>query len=174
MVQLSATRYSYIAILWVSLMSSAAMTLCVASQLVFLLLLLLLLLLSFFVIDSFRKLFYTPSYITFFDRAIPARTHTDVTTITIIIWCIIVSCKTSVGWQCSLLYRYTNWLSYQLDKIFELHFIYIYISSVDSFYSNSGIMCSILSVELIFYFCLCNTLYFVNECNCKHAYKLIL
>jgi hypothetical protein len=35
MVQLSATRCSYIAILWASLVSFAAITLCVASELVF-------------------------------------------------------------------------------------------------------------------------------------------
>jgi hypothetical protein len=35
MVQLSATMYSYIAILWVSLVSFAAITLCIASQRVF-------------------------------------------------------------------------------------------------------------------------------------------
>jgi hypothetical protein len=35
MIQLSATRWSYIAILWVSLVSFADITLCVASQQVF-------------------------------------------------------------------------------------------------------------------------------------------
>jgi hypothetical protein len=45
MVQLSATRCSFIAILWVSLVSFAAITLCVASHLVFII-----------VIDSVRKL----------------------------------------------------------------------------------------------------------------------
>jgi hypothetical protein len=56
MVQLSATRCSCIAILWVSLMGFAAITLCVASQLVFLVLV-------YFVIDSVRKLLDTPSYV---------------------------------------------------------------------------------------------------------------
>jgi hypothetical protein len=54
MVQLSATRCSCIAALWVSLVSFAAITLCVASQHVFIVV--------YFVIDSIRKLLYTPSY----------------------------------------------------------------------------------------------------------------
>jgi acetolactate synthase regulatory subunit len=52
MVQLSATRCSCIAISWVSLVSFAAITLCVASQRV-----------VYFVINSVRKLLDTPSYI---------------------------------------------------------------------------------------------------------------
>jgi hypothetical protein len=56
MVQLSATRYSYIAILWVSLVSSNAVTLCVASQRV------LIVLSVHLVIDSVRKLSDTLSY----------------------------------------------------------------------------------------------------------------
>jgi hypothetical protein len=51
MVQLSGTRCSCIAILWASLVSFAAITLCVASQRVF-----------YFVIDSVRKLLDIPSY----------------------------------------------------------------------------------------------------------------
>jgi hypothetical protein len=54
MVQLSATRCSCIAILWVSLVSFAVITLCVASQRVFIV---------YFVIDSVRKLLVTPSHI---------------------------------------------------------------------------------------------------------------
>jgi hypothetical protein len=46
MVQLSAARFSCIAILWVSLVSSAAITFCVASQRVFIVV--------YFVIDSVR------------------------------------------------------------------------------------------------------------------------
>jgi hypothetical protein len=53
-VQLSATRCSIIAILWVSLVSFAAITLCVASQWVFIFV--------YFVIDAVRKLLDTPSY----------------------------------------------------------------------------------------------------------------
>jgi hypothetical protein len=56
MVQLSATRCSYIAILWVSLVSFAAITFCVASQLVFIVVSV------YFVINSVRKLLVTPSY----------------------------------------------------------------------------------------------------------------
>jgi hypothetical protein len=52
MVQLSATGCSCVAILWVSLVSFAAITLCVASQLVFAV---------YFVIDSVRELFHTSS-----------------------------------------------------------------------------------------------------------------
>jgi hypothetical protein len=54
MIQLSATRYSCIAALWVNLVSFAAITLCVASQRVFVVV--------YFVIDSVRKLLDTPSY----------------------------------------------------------------------------------------------------------------
>jgi hypothetical protein len=53
MVQLSATRCSCIVILWVSLVSFAAITLCVTSQWVFVV---------YFVIDSVQKLLDTPSY----------------------------------------------------------------------------------------------------------------
>jgi hypothetical protein len=56
MVQLSATRCSCIAILWVILVSFAAITLCVASQRVFIVVSV------YFVIDSVRKLLDTPSY----------------------------------------------------------------------------------------------------------------
>jgi hypothetical protein len=55
MVQLSATRCSSIAILWVSLVSFRAETLCVASQRVFIVV--------YIVIDSVRELLDTPSYI---------------------------------------------------------------------------------------------------------------
>jgi hypothetical protein len=52
MVQLSATRCSCIAILWISLVSFAAITLCVAPQRVFIFV--------YFFIDSVRKLLDTP------------------------------------------------------------------------------------------------------------------
>jgi hypothetical protein len=55
MVQLSATKCSCIAILRVSLVSFAAIILCVASQRVFIVV--------YFVIDSVRKLLDTPSCI---------------------------------------------------------------------------------------------------------------
>jgi hypothetical protein len=56
-VQLCDTKCSCIvAILWVSLMSFAAITLCVASQRVFFVVV------AYFVIDSVRKLLDTPSY----------------------------------------------------------------------------------------------------------------
>jgi hypothetical protein len=54
MTQLSATRCSCIAIFWVSLVSFAAIPLCVASQRVFIFV--------YFFIDSVRKLLDTPSY----------------------------------------------------------------------------------------------------------------
>jgi hypothetical protein len=56
MVQLSATSCSCIAILWVSLVSFAAIVLCVASQRV-------LIVVVYFVIDSVRKLLHAPSYV---------------------------------------------------------------------------------------------------------------
>jgi hypothetical protein len=56
MVQVSATRCSCIAILWVSLMSFAAITLCVVSQRVFIVVSV------YFVIISARKLLDIPSY----------------------------------------------------------------------------------------------------------------
>jgi len=55
MVQLSATTCSCNAILWVSLVSFAAITLCTASQRVFVGV--------YFVMDSVRKLLDTPSYV---------------------------------------------------------------------------------------------------------------
>jgi hypothetical protein len=54
MVQLSATRCSCVAILLVSLATFASITLCIASQRVFIVV--------YFVIDSVRKLLDTPSY----------------------------------------------------------------------------------------------------------------
>jgi hypothetical protein len=60
MVQLSATRCSCIAILWVSLVSFAAITLCVASQWVFVVVVVVVVC---FVIDSVRKLLDIPSYV---------------------------------------------------------------------------------------------------------------
>jgi hypothetical protein len=57
MVQLSATKCSCIAILWVSLVSFAAITLCVASQWCFIAVSI------YFVIDSVRKRLDTPSYV---------------------------------------------------------------------------------------------------------------
>jgi hypothetical protein len=57
MVQLSATGCSCIAILWVSIVSSDAITHCVASQRVFIVVSV------YFVIDSDRKILVTPSYV---------------------------------------------------------------------------------------------------------------
>jgi hypothetical protein len=57
MVQLSATRCSCIAILWASLVSFAAITICTASQWVFIVVSV------YFVIDSVRKLLGIASYI---------------------------------------------------------------------------------------------------------------
>jgi hypothetical protein len=57
MVQLSVTRCSCIAILWVSLVSFATTTLCVASQRVSIVV--------HFLMDSVRKLLHTPSYLLF-------------------------------------------------------------------------------------------------------------
>jgi hypothetical protein len=56
MVQLSATRCNRVAVLWVSLVTFAAVTLCVASQWVFIVV--------YIVIDSVRKLLDMPSNIT--------------------------------------------------------------------------------------------------------------
>jgi hypothetical protein len=61
MVQLSATRCSCIAILWDSLVSFAAITLCVSSQRVCIIIVVV-----YFVIDSVRKLLDTPSYASVF------------------------------------------------------------------------------------------------------------
>jgi hypothetical protein len=55
--QLSATVCSYIAVLWASVVSFAAITLCVTSQRVFIVVSV------YFVIDSVRKLLDTPSYV---------------------------------------------------------------------------------------------------------------
>jgi uncharacterized protein HemY len=59
MVQLSATRCSCIAILGVSLVSFAAITLCVTSQRVYVVVVVVVVV--YFVIDSVRKLLDTPS-----------------------------------------------------------------------------------------------------------------
>jgi hypothetical protein len=59
MIQLSATRCSYIAILWVSLVSFATITLFVASLRVFIVVSI------YFFIDSVRKLLDTPLYFSF-------------------------------------------------------------------------------------------------------------
>jgi hypothetical protein len=56
MLHLSATRGSCIGILWVNLVSFAAITLCVASQQVFIVVV-------YFVTDSVRQLLDTPSYV---------------------------------------------------------------------------------------------------------------
>jgi hypothetical protein len=57
MVQLSTTRCSCIAILWVILVSFVSITLCIVSQRVFIVIVVV-----YFVIDSIRKLLVTPSY----------------------------------------------------------------------------------------------------------------
>jgi hypothetical protein len=59
MVQFSAIRRSFIAILWISLVSFAAVTLCVASQRLFVVVSVY----EYFVIDSVRKLLDTPLYL---------------------------------------------------------------------------------------------------------------
>jgi hypothetical protein len=64
MVQLSATRCSCIAILWVSVVSFVAITLCVASLRVFIVVV-------YFVIDAVRKLLDTPSYRDNFEPRFP-------------------------------------------------------------------------------------------------------
>jgi hypothetical protein len=60
MVQLSATSFSCIAILCVSLVSFVAITLCVASQQVFMIIIIIIIIYLF--IDSVRKILGTPSY----------------------------------------------------------------------------------------------------------------
>jgi hypothetical protein len=67
--KLFATRCSCIAILWVSLVSFATMTLCVASQLVFIVVVV------YFVIDSVRKLLDRPSYIALISEVSGAYRH---------------------------------------------------------------------------------------------------
>jgi hypothetical protein len=64
MVQLSDTRCSCIAILWVILVSFAVITLCVASQWVFIVVVVVVVV--YFAIDSVWKLLDTPSYSTLF------------------------------------------------------------------------------------------------------------
>jgi hypothetical protein len=61
MVQLSVTRCSCIDILWVNLVSFAAIPLCVASQRMFIVVI-------YFVTDSVRKLLDTPSYVFMYKR----------------------------------------------------------------------------------------------------------
>jgi hypothetical protein len=66
MEQLSATRCSCIAILRVSLVNFVTITLCVASQRVFIFVV-------YFVIDSVRKLLDTPSYSTLQSEGVKRR-----------------------------------------------------------------------------------------------------
>jgi hypothetical protein len=66
MVQFSATMCSCITILWVSLVSFAAIALCVASQWVFIFVNV------YFVIDSVRKLLDTPSYVCMLTAFVPS------------------------------------------------------------------------------------------------------
>jgi hypothetical protein len=61
MVQLSATKCSCIAILWVSLVSFAAITLCVACQPVVVVVVVVVVAAAYFFIDTFRKILNTPS-----------------------------------------------------------------------------------------------------------------
>jgi hypothetical protein len=64
MVQLSATRCSCVAVLRVSLVSFAAITLCVTSQRMFVIIIIIIVVVVvYFVIDSVRKLLVTPSYL---------------------------------------------------------------------------------------------------------------
>jgi hypothetical protein len=70
MVQLSTTSCSYIVILWVSIVNFAAITLCVASQWVFIVVSV------YFVIDSVRKLLDTHSYSVCV--CVCTRTHTHI------------------------------------------------------------------------------------------------
>jgi hypothetical protein len=82
MVQLSATRCSWIAILWASLVNFVAINLCAASQRVFIVVSV------YFIIDSVRKLLDTLSYIWtlyhIFERFI---SYPDI----IILYCILVT-----------------------------------------------------------------------------------
>jgi len=60
MVQLWATKCSFMAILWVILLSFAVFTLCVASQWVFIVVSI------YFITDSVQELLVTPSYVCYF------------------------------------------------------------------------------------------------------------
>jgi len=64
MLQLFATRCSFIAILWISLVSFAVINLYVASQRMFItIIIIIIIIVVYFVIDSVRKLLDTPSYV---------------------------------------------------------------------------------------------------------------
>jgi hypothetical protein len=70
MVQLSVTRCICIAILSVSLVSFAAITLCVASQRVFIIVVVVVVVVVVVIMDSVQKLLDTPSYHSFFIKSI--------------------------------------------------------------------------------------------------------
>jgi hypothetical protein len=105
MVQLSATRCSCIAIFWVVLMSFATITLCVASQWVFIVVSI------YFIINSVWKLLGTPSYFySGFSKLcmfLPTHCH------------IPVVCFKSVflGWTCCFPNTWYPWSLYQVRRI---------------------------------------------------------
>jgi len=66
MIQLSTPSCSCIAILWVSLVSFADITICIGSQRVFIVVSI------YFIIDAVRKLLVTPSYMLFFSFSLRA------------------------------------------------------------------------------------------------------
>jgi hypothetical protein len=88
MVQLSAPRCSFVAILWVSIMSFAAITLCVASQPVFIAVV-------YFVIDSVRKRLDTRVQ-RIFGLVQTWRSHGN--KIHIMVFCVTILCSDVVGY----------------------------------------------------------------------------
>jgi hypothetical protein len=85
MVQLSATRCSCIAILWVSLMIFTTITLCVASQRLFIVVVVVVVVVVvYFVIDSVRKLWIYPRIADRIDRHFQVINY--VTSITGLLW----------------------------------------------------------------------------------------
>jgi hypothetical protein len=127
MVQLSATRCSCIAILWVILVSFAATTLCIASQRVFIVVFVVV----YFVIDSVRKVLDTSSYISFVQRAMcrcvynTSKYATVSCKLTMIITPYAIHFPTTItatnGSYLQMLYRTLHWVMLVLYKPHNLH-----------------------------------------------------
>jgi hypothetical protein len=108
--QLSATSCSFIAILWVSLVSFAATTLCVASQYVFIVVVV------YFVIDPVRKLLDTPLYVIFTRHACESHAEVEIKLITVL--------KRARLWSLTELVESSTHLHIILSSILILSFIY--------------------------------------------------
>jgi hypothetical protein len=141
MVQLSAIKCICIAISWVSLVSFASITLCVASQWVFIVVGV------YFVIDSVRKLLDTPSHLIWTrHRHINNREYTDaswVSTFAFCLWRPLLAKYSECGsWhrvlQCNTVYKTTKLCRYdsqsheEWSTVNSVNVVHIKYTSVDN------------------------------------------